>query len=343
MLTIDGSQGEGGGQILRSSVALAAVTGTPMRITNIRAGRKKSGLKRQHATAVNAAARICGAEITGATPGSSELTFLPGKITPGDYRFSMGTAGSTTLVLQTVLPILLNADAPSTVILEGGTHNPSAPPFDFLANAYLPLLQRMGPNVEARLESPGFYPAGGGRLFVSVDPVASWQPLQLIERGKLIDRSVRALVSNLPEHIGERECDVVRRKFQWKLSDDSGVVSVDSPGPGNVVLIELRYENVTEVFIAFGEKGRKAEQVARDVARQAQRYLKTTVPVGEHLADQLMLPMAMACASGAGPSVFRTMALTDHSTTHINIIREFLDVEIAVEELAADEIRVQVG
>lgn len=343
MITIDGSQGEGGGQILRSSVALSAITGTRLRIHNIRAGRRKSGLKRQHATAVNAAAELCDGDVDGVTPGSSELTFKPNAIKGGDFRFSMGTAGSTTLVFQTLLPILLHADEPSTVTLEGGTHNPFAPPFDFLQKAYLPQLARMGAQVEATLVRPGFYPAGGGQIEIRVTPRSALKSLELIERGKLIDRRVRALVSNLPSHIGERECDAIRRKFQWKGNNEDGVEEVDSNGPGNVVMIELKYANVTELFVAFGEKGRKAEQVARDVARQAQRYLKTEAPVGEYLADQLLLPMALGKANGTGGGAFRTLALSDHSTTHISIIREFLDVEIAVIESDENDVLVTVG
>lgn len=331
MLTIDGSQGEGGGQILRSSVALSAITGTPLRIHNIRAGRKKPGLKRQHATAVNAAAQLCGAEIEGASPGSDELRFSPGTISGGDFTFTMGTAGSTMLVFQTLLPILLNAEQPSTVTLEGGTHNPFAPPFDFLERAYLPLLRRMGGDVSATLVRPGFYPAGGGRVELKVQPCRDLKPLELLSRGKPGAHQVRAMVSNLPVHIAERECDVVRRKLQWP-DNCCKVLEVNSNGPGNVVLVEVRFENVTEVFVAFGEKGRKAEQVARDVGRRVATYLKTDVPVGEYLADQLMLPMAIGKARGTGGGSYRTGPLSRHSTTHIDIIREFLDVEVLVSE-----------
>ncbi len=343
MLTIDGSQGEGGGQILRSSVALSAITGTPVRIQNIRAGRRKAGLKRQHATAVNAAATLCGGEIVGATAGSHELVFRPNTISGGDFQFSMGTAGSTMLVFQTLLPILLNAESPSTVILEGGTHNPFAPPFDFLQRAYLPHLAKMGGRVEAKLARYGFYPAGGGRVELRVWPCNSLKPIEITERGRLVQRRVRAIVSNLPEHIAERECDIIRRKFDWKGKDNCcQPVTVESAGPGNVVMIDLQYANTTELFIAFGEKGRTAERVARSVSREAAAYLKSDVPVGEYLADQLLLPMAIGKSQGTGGGSFRTVALSDHSTTHINIIREFLDVEIETEEQTEDDIVVTI-
>ena len=194
MLTIDGSQGEGGGQILRTSLALAAVTGTPFSIEKIRAGREKPGLLRQHLTAVKAAAEICAASVAGAEMGSSALTFRPGPAKAGEYAFSVGTAGSATLVLQTVLPALMIASAPSSLVLEGGTHNPGAPPFEFLEKCLLPLLNRMGPTIVAKLERPGFYPAGGGRFTVEISPVPALQQLEMVERGTPRSVKARAIV-----------------------------------------------------------------------------------------------------------------------------------------------------
>ncbi|MGH7202433.1 MAG: RNA 3'-terminal phosphate cyclase, partial [Planctomycetaceae bacterium] len=172
MIDIDGSHGEGGGQIIRSSLALAALTGQTVRFRNVRAKRSRPGLQRQHLTAVRAAAEISAAELDGAELHSREFTFTPHAIEPGEHRFSIGTAGSTTLVVQTVLPMLLTAAGPSSLMLEGGTHNPHAPPFDFLARSFLPLINRMGPRVEAALDRPGFYPAGGGRFEVRIEPVS---------------------------------------------------------------------------------------------------------------------------------------------------------------------------
>src|SRR5262245_55571056 len=191
MITIDGSFGEGGGQILRTSLALSLVTGKPFRIENIRAGRKNPGLLRQHLTAVNAAASIGQAEITGASIGSTLLTIAPSKITHGNYHFAVGTAGSSTLVLQTVLPALLIADGPTRLTIEGGTHNPFAPPFDFLARAFLPLLTRMGVNVNANLDRYGFYPAGGGRIEITISPTGKLLPLVLESRGEIRSRQAR--------------------------------------------------------------------------------------------------------------------------------------------------------
>src|SRR6185503_15943515 len=188
MITIDGSQGEGGGQILRTSLTLSLVTGQPFRLENIRAGRQKPGLLRQHLTAVEAARTVGTAEVNGATPGSRTLEFRPGTVTPGNYRFAVGTAGSATLVLQTILPPLLTASGVSTLTLEGGTHNPYAPPFDFLARCFVPLIQRMGPRIDLEMGRPGFYPAGGGKFQARIEPVKRLARFDLMTRGEILQQ-----------------------------------------------------------------------------------------------------------------------------------------------------------
>ena len=185
MIIIDGSEGEGGGQVLRTSLSLSLLTGKPFRIEKIRANRSRPGVMRQHVTAVEAACEIGGAECEELAVGASELTFVPGKVKPGEHRFAVGTAGSTSLVLQTILPPLMLADGPSSLVLEGGTHNIHAPPFDFLDRVFLPILNRMGPRVSARLVRPGFYPAGGGRIEVEIEPLRQLARLDLLERGEL--------------------------------------------------------------------------------------------------------------------------------------------------------------
>src|SRR3984885_4029735 len=219
MLTIDGSAGEGGGQILRTALALSTVTGKPFRIEKIRAGRPKPGLLRQHLTAVKAAASISSATVDGAELGAGALTFTPGSVTPGEFAFPGGTAGSATLVLQTVLPALLIAPSPSRLILEGGTHNPRAPPFDFLVKSFLPLVNRMGPTVTAELERSGFYPAGGGRFSVSITPATRLLPLEMLERGAIRSIKARAVVANLWRSIAVREVNLVGRLLS--LPEDS--------------------------------------------------------------------------------------------------------------------------
>jgi RNA 3'-terminal phosphate cyclase (ATP) len=335
MHTIDGSRGEGGGQILRTSLALSMITGTPIRITNIRARRAKPGLMRQHLTAVQAAAGVSKAHVEGAAVGSREIVFTPSAVTPGDHSFSIGTAGSTTLILQTLLPALILASGPSRLILEGGTHNPMAPPFEFLDRAFLPLLRRMGPAVDVTLERAGFYPAGGGRLSVTVKPVSRLQGFDLSERGELRSRRGTVLLANLASHIADRELQTLSHLTNWD-STAFEVRRVDSAGPGNAVLLELESENVTEVFTAFGEVGVSAEAVAERAVREMRTYLKTDVPVGEHLADQLLLPLALA-----GSGSYRTLPLSLHARTQIELIPEFLDVRIGVEN--EGDGRVQVG
>lgn len=338
MLTIDGSVGEGGGQILRSSLGLSMLTGTPFRIEKIRAGRSKPGLMRQHLTAVQAAARVCGAEVNGAAIGSSQVTFRPGRVEPGEYTFSVGTAGSTTLVLQTVLPALLTASGPSTLTFEGGTHNPFAPPFDFLAKSFLPVINRMGPKVSAVLERYGFYPAGGGRFTVTVEPAVKLNGIELLERGETRNRRARALIANLPRGIAEREINLLRQRTGWEPSEYAIESMNKAQGPGNVVLIEIECEHVTEVFTGFGEVGRSAEAVATHALQAYQRYLKAGVPVGPYLADQVMLPLAIA-----GQGSFVTMPLTTHSTTHVGLIKQFVGIEMVVEKLDGDRWRVGVA
>ncbi len=327
MITIDGSQGEGGGQVLRSALALSVVTGKPFTITHIRAGRKKPGLMRQHLTSVHAAAGISQAHVTGAALESATLTFEPGTVRPGDYHFAVGTAGSATLVLQTVLPCLLRASGPATLRLEGGTHNPWAPPFDFLVKAFLPLVIRMGPRVSATLVRPGFYPAGGGEFHVTITPAPVLQPIELLERGAVRKVTATATVARLPRSIAERELHIIAGKLGLTGSDLAVEEVADSRGPGNIVTIEIACAHVTEVFTGFGERGVPAEAVADQAAEQARGYLSAGVPVGEHLADQLLIPLALA-----GGGAFRTLGLSRHAQTNVAVIKAFLDVEFEIDQ-----------
>lgn len=338
MITIDGSFGEGGGQILRTALALSLVTAKPFRIENIRAGRKNPGLLRQHLTAVNAATEISRAEVTGAAIGSRELTFAPGSVVAGNYAFAVGTAGSTTLVLQTVLPALLVASGKSKLILEGGTHNPFAPPFDFLEKAFLPLVNRMGPRVTAELERPGFYPAGGGRMSVTIEPAAELNRLDLPARGEVQARRAKAVVANLPISIAERELKVIARKMSWPRESMKTESVERSPGPGNVVTIEIECEHVTEVFTGFGERGLRSEAVAEKAVQQARRYIGSEAAVAEYLADQLLIPMAMA-----GGGSFTTLPLSRHATTNIEVIGKFIDVGIETSQIGDRMCKVEVS
>ena len=326
MLQVDGTTGEGGGQILRTSLGLSLCTGTPFHITGIRGGRPKPGLMRQHLTAVRAAAEISGAELEGDELRSTDLTFVPGDVQTGKYHFAVGTAGSAMLVLQTVLPALLTASGPSKLYLRGGTHNPYAPPFDFLARSFLPQLAKTGAQVEAHLDRHGFHPAGGGTFRVYIDPVEKLEPFELLERGETVSRRARALVSGgLPTSIARREVSVVGQKLSWPGTDQH-IEVVHSDGPGNVVFAELESEHVTEVATGFGEKGKAAEKVAGNVTWQMRRYMAANVPVGYYLADQLLVPLALA-----GGGAFRTLAPSLHTETNAKVIEMFLPVKIDFE------------
>jgi RNA 3'-terminal phosphate cyclase (ATP) len=283
-------------------------------------------LMRQHLTAFEAAARVCGARVEGAEVGSREIAFAPGEVRPGEYRFDIGTAGSVILIAQTLLPALLQASGPSVLILEGGTHNPQAPPFEFLDRVFLPILRGMGARVEAELERPGFYPAGGGRLRVTISPVERLKPLEILERGAIRGTRATAILSNLPRHVAERELRQVEQEAGWPPSSLE-IVEARSPGPGNVLLLEVESEALTEIFVGFGERGVPAEAVAERALREMRSYPQAGVPVGEHLADQLLLPMALA-----GSGAFATLPLSLHARTQIDLIPRFLDVRFRVED-----------
>lgn len=322
-LTIDGARGEGGGQIVRTAVGLSLVTGRPVRIVHVRARRRKPGLMRQHLAAVQAAAEIGRGELSGAAPGSTTIELRPGRVRGGVYRFGVGSAGSATLVLQTVLPALLTAPEPSRLTLEGGTHNPLAPTFDFIDRAFLPLLRRMGARVEARLERPGFYPAGGGRFHVEIEPVERLTPLELPRRGAIRARRATAMLSALPYDIARRELAVLRARLGWDEACLRPLVVKDAIGPGNVVQAVVECAHVTEVFTGFGRRGVPAEAVAEGVADACRAWLEADVPVGAHLADQLLVPLALA-----GGGSFRTLPPTMHTRTQAELIARFLDVDI---------------
>lgn len=329
MLLIDGAEGEGGGQIVRSSLSLAIHTQQAFRIARIRANRRPPGLRRQHLAAVRAAAEICDAQIEGDEVGSHELIFRPGKLKPAHHTFSIGTAGSTTLVLQTVLTPLLFADQPSTVRISGGTHNRASPPFHFLERAFLPLLARMGARVELELLAYGFYPRGGGEIRARIAPSAL-RPIHLHERGALRRAHADAYVAALPMHIAERELAVVGRMLEWSPEQLSLHALPNDVGPGNVVMLTLDHANVTEVFTGFGERGERAEAVARAAALEARAYLNASAPVGPYLADQLLLPLALA-----GGGSFVTTQVTAHLRSNALVVETFTDRRIRIEPQAS--------
>jgi RNA 3'-terminal phosphate cyclase (ATP) len=334
LIQVDGSQG--GGQILRSALSLSALTGKPFVIEQIRKKRTRGGLMRQHLTAVKAAAAICDAEVRGAELSATRLEFRPGKLRAGHYEFAIGTAGSTCLVLQTVLPPLLAAGAASELTFSGGTHNPQAPSFPFLDRVFFPLIERMGASLSRALLRAGFYPAGGGSIALGVAPAERLLPLELRERGEQVRLHAEVLIANIPHDVARRELAVVKKRMAF-ADQDLLLRTPDADGPGNVLLLFAEHTGAMEIVSSFGARGVTAERVAENACLELATYLRADVPVGEHLSDQLLLPMAMA---GAGS--FDTCALTDHARTNMRVIQQFLPVHFELEQVADERVRITI-
>lgn len=325
-IVLDGSQGEGGGQILRSALSLSLVTETPIRIENVRARRSRPGLLRQHLVAARAAARICNGELRGDHIGSSTVELIPGPVRAGRFDLDIGSAGSTTLVLQTVLPPLLCAGGPSIVTIRGGTHNPLAPTFESLEHAFLSIMRKMGADISVRLIKPGFYPAGGGEIELHVRPTAL-QPIELTARGALRSVWCRSTVANLPLHIAERELRVVANALELSRDDLEVVALSRETGTGNVLTIGMESDNHCEVVSVVGERRVPAETVADRAVTEARAYLESDAAVGEHLADQLLLPLALA-----GGGAFTAVGASMHSLTNIKVIERFIPAVFRVSD-----------
>jgi RNA 3'-terminal phosphate cyclase (ATP) len=325
---IDGSFGEGGGQVLRTSLTLAAITGKRLHIDKIRANRPKPGLAKQHLTCVEAICAICGGKCRGGAVGSTALDFEPGEIRAGDYRFDIGSAGSASLVIQTVLPVLFCADLSSTVAVTGGTHNAWAPPFDFIKESFLPAIAAMDFKAGSRLVRYGFFPAGGGEITFEIRPKQD-------ERGSEIDLceaimnpkiSARIYTSKLPIHIAQK---------QQKLLLSSGLnfetiehIEVkDSISAGNCAVICIKGANRTTVFTGFGSRGKPSEKVINEVVGEAKDYLSSGAAIDHYLADQLLLYMAMRRTGR-----FTTNDFSKHLTTNIEVIKKFLAVDFTVKK-----------
>lgn len=332
-LNLDGSTGEGGGQILRTGLALAMVTGRPLQITRIRAGRPKPGLMRQHLACVQAAVAVCGGEAEGAELGSQTLQFTPGAMRAGDYRFQIATAGSCLLVLQTVLPALMLADGPSKVELSGGTHNPMAPPFDFLERAFAPLVRRLGVGLDLQLQRRGFFPAGGGELVAHITPSAqSLAPVDVLERGPLMNGWAEALVPGLARNIATRELEALGQRMGWTF--EAGQLrqpaTRQNEGPGNALIATLEYAHITEVFCQLGERSLSAEQVAKRLVDEVRDYQRSSGALGPHLADQWMLPLALAVWRSGQAASYTCTEVTQHTATNAQTIALGLPVKVQI-------------
>ncbi|MEO0463775.1 MAG: RNA 3'-terminal phosphate cyclase [Pseudomonadota bacterium] len=337
MITIDGAQGEGGGQVLRYAAALSLVTGEPFTITNVRGGREKPGMMRQHVTAMEAACVIGQAEASGLAVGSSAMTFRPGPILPGDYTFAVGTAGSTGMVLQAVLVPLLRANGPSRLVLEGGTHASFAPPFEFTARTFLPIIERMGPRISARMERHGFFPRGGGRVVVEIEP-ATLTAIECTDRGALTSRSAEAIVAGVPFDIAERELKAAHKVLsEWPADAFITRQVASDEGPGNALLIEAAFEHVTEVVSGIGKLGLPAERIGKTAAKRMAGYIESGAFAGPYLQDQLLLPFALA-----GGGAFTTVKISEHTRTAMDLIHRFTGTRFVTSEEPGGTHRVEV-
>ena len=323
---IDGSHGEGGGQILRTSLALSIITGKPLRMRRIRANRRQPGLQRQHLACVHAAARLCSAKITGAAPDSQTLEFEPGRVTPSEFQIDIGSAGSATLVVQTVLVPAVALGHALKLTVTGGTHNPLAPPFEFLDRVFAPHLRAMGADFDMTLDKIGVMPKGGGKVIVDIRPGGTLRPIELLHAGSVVARRAIAIIAGLPTHVAERELAVARDRLHDPICE---IRDVPRAGPANVFMVEVELATgARELVTVHGEKGLRAELVASRAIDELAAFIAHDIPVGEQLEDQLLLPMAVA-----GGGRYRCAApLSPHARTNVDTIREFLKVPIAVTE-----------
>jgi RNA 3'-terminal phosphate cyclase (ATP) len=333
MITIDGSIGEGGGQVLRSALTLAVMTGQAMQIDQIRAGRSKPGLRAQHLKAVRAAAKVSQAWVEGDEMGSTSLVFKPGEIRRGNYRFDIGTAGSTSLVLQTVfLPLSMSGGA-STVTIQGGTHVPWSPCFHYLSLNWLPVLRQIGFQAEMEMSAAGFYPQGGGNIQAKIHPVSQIKPLTLTVRGQLKQISGISAVANLDRHIAERQRNrVVHRLGSRYPLNDLRIQKLPARFKGTFLLLLAEFEDTRACYCALGAKGKRAETVADETIDALEVFMETEAAVDQYLADQLLLPWAFA----SGPSTLHTCEVTQHLVTNAVVIRAFTPVRIEIDGLLGE-------
>jgi RNA 3'-terminal phosphate cyclase (ATP) len=325
---LDGSTGEGGGQILRSALSLSAITGRSFRLESIRAGRKRPGLMRQHLTCVQATSVICGGRTSDIRLGSESLSFWPGEIAASQHTFSIGTAGSTGLLLQTILPVLLHAPESSKVILQGGTHVIQAPVFEYIAEVFLPNLRRLGAKAEVSLARHGFFPAGAGQVELVVKP-SSLIALDFPDSKPRM--AIRAEVLSTPEiaeSVAAKEIRAVRQAFNLSNADSAITLVKGAACAGNALLIRAQGDGAGTLCCSLGEHGKPARQVAKKVSAAMRRYLGSPASIDEHLADQLLLPLALA-----GGGSFTAVALTPHFHSNVEVIEAFLPVKIVTEEI----------
>jgi RNA 3'-terminal phosphate cyclase (ATP) len=324
---IDGSTGEGGGQILRTSLALSCITGKSLHIENIRAARRNPGLAKQHLSSVMAACQICNGKCKGAEQGSKVLDFQPGPVRSGDFYFDIGSAGSATLVIQTILPALFLADKPSAITVTGGTHNPLAPPFDFLCETFLPAIAAAGFKGNCKLIKHGFFPAGGGKVTFGIKPRLKHphRIINICEQSRDFQIQARIYTAKLPEHIAQRQQKLLLQS-KLKIQNIQHIEVTDSDGPGNCAMILLCGSEHTTVFTAFGRRGKPSRDVISEVANLAEDFLASNAAIDRFLADQLLIYMAILKAG-----CYTTNELSNHLLTNMEIIKKFLDVNFCTQ------------
>ncbi|WP_111860353.1 RNA 3'-terminal phosphate cyclase [Acinetobacter sp. CFCC 10889] len=334
-IQIDGSQGEGGGQILRTALALSMLTSIPFELVNIRAGRKKPGLMRQHLVCVQASQRISNATVEGAELHSQKLFFQPQQVQAGHYDFQIGSAGSTILVLQTLLPALMMQDQASQISIHGGTHNPMAPTADFIAHCFLPTIEKMGIHVDFECERAGFFPIGAGQINAVIHPWTKQTKYTALEKGQVIDLQGYAAALNIPDNIADRELEVLHNKLNLNTRKRINFKGISQ---GNTAFVVLNYAHHQQVFSALGEMRKSAEKVAHDLAKEVKAYLTTDAIADEYLADQLLLPMAL----GKGGE-FTAQIISEHTKTQADMIQKFIDCEITFTELKENNWQIKVS
>ncbi|OHB34987.1 MAG: RNA 3'-terminal-phosphate cyclase [Planctomycetes bacterium GWA2_39_15] len=334
IIKIDGSFGEGGGQILRTALSLSAITKKPFEIYNIRASRKTPGLSPQHLQAVNATAQICNAEVIGNQLRSTDLKFYPGEIQAGTYHFNIGTAGSVSLVLQTIFYPLSLADKPSLITIIGGTHVTHSPCIDYLTQQWLYFLKKIGFDAAIKTLRAGFYPRGGGEVSVRINPASLQHPLRIDDRGKFIKVKGLSTISNLDINIAQRQqLQAKKRLLEYGIPHEISVEEMPAIGKGTMLLLVGKFEHSQCCYFSLGAIGKRAETVADEACNEFFHFLKTKGIIDEYLADQLIIPLALT----KGSSLFITPRITQHLLTNIDVVKLFLPVSIDVSGNLSEE------
>jgi RNA 3'-terminal phosphate cyclase (ATP) len=328
MLEIDGSFGEGGGQILRTSLSLSCLLNKPFRLFNIRRKRKKPGLMPQHLMGIRSLKLISNAGVDGDFQGSTELVFEPGEVIAGDYFFDIGTAGSTSLLLQAILPPLIFANNRSSLILRGGTHVPFSPSFHYINKIFIPVINKLGIEVKAGIESYGFYPKGGGKIHAEITPANEIETVKCLERGEFKNVYGFSGVGNLPLSIAERQKNAALAILvSHGINAEVETISVPTPGRGTFIFLKAETENCLSGFSSLGERGKKAELVGEEAVKEFLDYYSSSACLDGHLADQIVLYLAIA----KGESSFTTTEISRHLLTNLWVIEKFLDIRYTIE------------